>query len=330
MAPRGPETALFRAAAKRTALMGPAFPIIPPYFIFLNWKKLPGYDILELFHTHSSATPCDTCYGEGYLNGCNRSGGASSRRPPGRTGSIECPSDGREITMKICGLQKTTLLDFPGKVAATVFLGGCNFRCPFCHNSGLLTDQAEEQMSRTELLKFLDKRAGVLDGVCVSGGEPTLYPEELENLLRAVRALGYAVKLDTNGYRPRVLKDLCGKGLLDYVAMDIKAGRGRYREASGTPGLSMEPILESADYLMGGPVPYEFRTTVVKGIHTAEDFIDIARWLGGCEAYFLQGFVDSEGVPTRGLAPYSRAELEEFLAIVRTTVPQAEIRGVDS
>ncbi len=247
--------------------------------------------------------------------------------------------------MKICGLQKTTLLDFPGKVAATVFLGGCNFRCPFCHNSDLLGGGAPELMTAEELLTFLKRRRGILEGVCITGGEPTLWPEETADLMRRIRELGFQVKLDTNGYRPQVLKELCGQGIVDYVAMDIKAGRwhyaqvcgadgGRPESGFGSPGESangfrLSAIEESAAWLMEGRVPYEFRTTTVKGLHTADDFTDIAAWIGGCERYFIQGFVDSGHVLKSGFSAYKRAELDEFLNIVRRTIPNAEIRGVD-
>lgn len=231
--------------------------------------------------------------------------------------------------MKICGLQKTTLLDFPGKVAATVFLGGCNFRCPFCHNSDLLTGSAPNLLSEEELLRFLEKRSGILEGVCITGGEPTLYPRELARLMKDIRSLGYKIKLDTNGYLPHVLRELCDAGLVDFVAMDIKAGRDHYSRASGVPEIRVESVSESADYLMRGKTPYEFRTTVVKGLHTKDDFTDIAQWLKGCRQYFLQGFVDSGNIPEQGFSAYSRAELEHFLSIVRETIPRAEIRGVD-
>ena len=138
--------------------------------------------------------------------------------------------------MKICGLQKTTLLDFPGHVAATIFLGGCNFRCPFCHNSGLLGNDAEEAMSEASLFTFLKRRTSVLEGVCITGGEPTL-SDDLEDFIRRIRQMGYLIKLDTNGYKPAVLKDLAGEGLLDYIAMDIKAGRGNYPRGAGIPGI---------------------------------------------------------------------------------------------
>lgn len=233
------------------------------------------------------------------------------------------------IFMKICGLQKTTLLDFPGHVAATVFLNGCNFRCPFCHNTDLLTEQAAELMTEEQLLDFLKKRNGVLEGVCISGGEPTLSGTELERLIDSVKNLGYLVKLDTNGYRPGLLKKLCSGGLLDYAAMDIKAGRFHYGEVCGTAGLKMELIEESADFLMQGTIPYEFRTTVVRGLHDTADFEDIARWIGGCSQYYLQGFVDSGNVLKPGFSSFTRKELEIFLSVVQPAIPAAAIRGVD-
>lgn len=231
--------------------------------------------------------------------------------------------------MKICGLQKTTLLDFPGHVAATVFLSGCDFRCPFCHNTDLITGRAAELMSVEQLLVFLKKRAGVLEGVCISGGEPTLSGAELEMLIDSIKSLGYLVKLDSNGYRPKLLRKLCENQLLDFVAMDIKAGRFHYEEVCGVPGLNMDAIEDSVSFLMEGKIPYEFRTTVVKGLHSAEDFRDIAQWIEGCSQYFLQGFVDSGNVLKEGFSAFTREELETFLSIVKATVPAAKIRGVD-
>ncbi len=231
--------------------------------------------------------------------------------------------------MKLCGLQKTTLLDFPGHVAATIFLGGCNFRCPFCHNSDLLGTDAPELMSVDKLLTFLKRRAGILEGVCITGGEPTLHGEALIALIRSIKEVGYLVKLDTNGSHPLLLRRLHEEGLLDYVAMDIKSGRFQYPQICGAPGLQMAPIQESIHWLMEGHVPYEFRTTVVKGLHSAEDFRDIAQWLSGCSRYFLQGFVDSGNVLENGFSAFSRKELEEFLTIVKPAILTAEIRGVD-
>lgn len=231
--------------------------------------------------------------------------------------------------MKICGLQKTTLLDYPGHVAATVFLGGCNFRCPFCHNKELLGNDAEELFSLEELLGFFKKRASILEGVCITGGEPTLFPEELEDLIRKLRSYGYLIKLDTNGFRPEVLRHLCEEQLLDYVAMDIKSCPERYPVVAGVPSLSTEGIMESVSFLMGGAVPYEFRTTVVRELHTADDFAKIGAWLKGCSAYFLQNYVESENVLQPGFTSCNKQELLSFMDILKPYIHRVELRGVD-
>ena len=165
--------------------------------------------------------------------------------------------------IKICGLQKTTLLDYPGHVAATVFLGGCNFRCPFCHNADLLGNDAEIQYTYEELLQFLTKRRRLMEGVCITGGEPTLQAEALEKLIRAIRELGLLVKLDTNGTRPEVIRHLMEERLLDYVAMDIKSGPDRYPQTAGSPCMNLASIQESVEILKHSSIPYEFRTTIV-------------------------------------------------------------------
>lgn len=231
--------------------------------------------------------------------------------------------------MKICGLLKTTLLDFPGRVACTIFTGGCNFRCPFCHNSDLLGQDGTADYTEEEIFAFLKKRRGILKGVCITGGEPTLQPD-LEAFIRTVRTLGLAVKLDTNGYRPELLKDLCSKGLLDYVAMDIKAARNRYGETAGAPGLDMTRIDESIRFLLSGSVPYEFRTTVVKGLHTEEDFREIGPWIRGCARYFLQCFTESEQVLVpETYSAFTKDEMLGFAALVRPYVGQVSLRGID-
>ena len=230
--------------------------------------------------------------------------------------------------MKICGLQKTTLLDYPGHVAATVFTGGCNFRCPFCHNSDLLGNDAEEAFSEEYVLNFLKKRRGILEGVAITGGEPTLQPDLRDFILR-VRELGYKIKLDTNGTRPDVLRDLCDSGLIDYVAMDIKTCKERYSDVAGIPSLHMEGILESVEYLKNGKIPFEFRTTVVKELHSAEDFERIGQWISGCPHYYLQNFVDSDNVLVAGFSAYSKEELLDFIEILKPYIPNAELRGVD-
>ena len=230
--------------------------------------------------------------------------------------------------MKICGLQKTTLLDFPGHVAATVFTGGCNFRCPFCHNSDLLGNDAEVAYTEEEVLKFLAKRRGILEGVAITGGEPTLQPD-LRRFILGVRELGYQIKLDTNGSRPDVLRSLCEDGLVDYVAMDIKTCKERYPDVAGIPSLHIEGIMESIEFLKRGTVPYEFRTTVVKELHSAADFESIGQWLSGCSNYFLQNYVDSDRVLVPGFSSCSKDELLSYLEIVKPYVAHAELRGVD-
>lgn len=231
--------------------------------------------------------------------------------------------------MKICGLNKTTLLDYPGKVAATVFIGGCNFRCPFCHNSSLVLHASREpEISREEVLSFLKKRKGILEGVCITGGEPTLNPE-LGDFLQEIRDLGYAVKLDTNGSRPDTLKELVSKGGVDKIAMDIKACPENYGNLAGLLYPDLNSIGKSVDFLMEGHVDYEFRTTVVKELHTEKDFREIGQWIKGAKAYYLQAYKDSEEVLQPGFCSYSLPELERFRSILLETIPLVEIRGID-
>lgn len=229
--------------------------------------------------------------------------------------------------MKLCGLQKTTLLDYPGHIAATIFLGGCNFLCPFCHNSSLIGGDVTASFSEDEIMDFLKKRKGILEGVCITGGEPTLNGD-LEPFIKAIKYLGYLVKLDTNGHQPQVLKTLVSHGLLDYVAMDIKAGKENYKKASGVASIHMEQIEKSAAFLMEGQVPWEFRTTTVKGIHTKEDFLAIGQWLKGSSRYYLQNYVESEDVLCPGYESFSKRELEDFIDILRPYLPNASLRGV--
>ena len=226
--------------------------------------------------------------------------------------------------MWIHGLQKMTLLDFPGRVACTVFLGGCNFRCPFCHNFELVDGTLPPLMDDAALLDFLARRRGLLDGVCVSGGEPTLNAG-LAPLLRRVRALGFATKLDTNGSRPDVLEALLGEGLLDYVAMDVKHAPERYGEAAGVA--APPAVRRAVALLLEGRVAYEFRTTVVAGLHDEAAIRAIAAWIAGASHYYLQPFADRDTVPRRGLSAPGDAEMARLLAAARTFVPGAEIRG---
>ena len=229
--------------------------------------------------------------------------------------------------MNIHGLQKMTLLDFPGAVACTVFLGGCDFRCPYCHNAELLDPDFPPLMDEGELLAFLRKRQGLLDGVCLTGGEPLLRPE-LPALLGEIRALGYRIKLDTNGSQPHRLKAILDAGLADYVAMDIKNSPARYAETVGRAGFDVAPIRESARLLMAGDTDYEFRTTVVAQLHDEDSFRAIGQWIRGAKRYFLQPFTDRETVPVGGLSAPSQAQLDRYLAIVREYVPETQLRGV--
>lgn len=230
--------------------------------------------------------------------------------------------------MKLCGFQKTTLLDYPGHLAAVVFTGGCNFRCPFCHNRELLPPDIEEAFTQEEILAVLAKRRGVLEGVCITGGEPLLQPD-LADFIRSIRDLGLDIKLDTNGSRPEKLKELCEEHLVDYVAMDIKNGPSRYGITAGCPDMDLVPIRESVTFLKSWDKPYEFRTTVVRELHSASDFQEIGTWLAGASNYFLQNYVDSENVLMPGFTSYSREELLSFAAIVKPYIEQVNLRGVD-
>ncbi len=229
--------------------------------------------------------------------------------------------------MNIQGLQKLTLLDYPGKVACTLFLGGCNLRCPFCHNAALVTETHTPFMSADEFFAFLKKRQGILDGVCITGGEPLLYTDTVE-LIKGIRELGFSVKLDTNGCYPDRLGQLIDKHLLDYVAMDIKNSPQKYGLTSGRDNLDLTPIYESVELLKNGRIDHEFRTTVVREFHTIDDIEAIAKWLSGDEKYFLQSFVDSGNTITKGLTQIPHEELEKMLEKARKYLPGAALRGV--
>lgn len=229
----------------------------------------------------------------------------------------------------IQGLQKLTLLDVPGKVACTIFTGGCNFRCPFCQNSDLLACNTAGAYTVEDVLTFLKGRTKLLDAVCISGGEPLLQPE-LPELLRAIKELGYYIKLDTNGSFPERLKAVVAEGLVDYVAMDLKNCTERYSETIGMPPLYQAKIEESIDFLLSGTVPYEFRTTVVRELHTADDLQKAAERIKGAQGYYLQGFVDSEHVFKQGLSAYTAEEMEALRQSILHLVPSAKLRGVEA
>ena len=230
--------------------------------------------------------------------------------------------------MKIHGLQKVTLLDFPGRVACTVFLGGCDLRCPFCHNSGLLSASAPAELDDKALLAFLEKRRGLLDGVAFTGGEPLLRPE-LPELLERVKAQGYAVKLDTNGLHPRALKAVIRAGLVDYVAMDIKNSPSRYAETCGLKQLDLAAVEQSAALLLEGETEYEFRTTAVAELHDDRSFAEIGRWIRGARRYAIQCFIDRETVLRPGLHAPEKTALRRWAELIRPYVAEVLLRGVD-
>lgn len=228
--------------------------------------------------------------------------------------------------MLIGGYQKLTLLDFPGKVAATIFTGGCNFRCPFCHNAELFTPS--ETYTEEDVLKMIESRKHVLEGIAITGGEPTLSPD-LPDFMKKIKDMGLLVKLDSNGYRPEVLRKILDEGLADYVAMDIKSSKEHYGEVAGLPDIDMGKICESVDMLMSGKTDFEFRTTVIPELHSEEDFYAIGEWIRGEEKYFLQGYKDSEMVYDRKFSQPSAQLMEEIRGILLPYIPNTSVRGVE-
>ena len=230
--------------------------------------------------------------------------------------------------MDFAGMQSLTLLDFPNKVACILFVRGCNFRCPFCHNASLVCGGAENNYPEEDILAFLKKRQGLLDGVVISGGEPTLYPE-LIPFLHKVRDLGYAIKLDTNGTNPTLLKQILRENLADYVAMDIKNSPHFYSATCGIPKADIASIEESRDVLMNGETEYEFRTTVVDGLHTKESIDELACWIAGAKRYYLQAFKDSGNLlHPENLHAFGQKEMVELLEIAKKYIPSAALRGI--
>ena len=229
--------------------------------------------------------------------------------------------------MNICGYQKTTLLDYPGHVAATIFTGGCNFRCPFCHNSDLLLNPSTI-ISEEEIFTFLKKRKNILSGICITGGEPTLQPDLIE-FIKKVRSLGYKIKLDTNGYRPQTISELLNKNLLNYIAMDIKAGYSNYANVCGVSNLNIETIKESISMIENSGIDYEFRTTIVKELHTEQDFQEISEMLSPKSSYYIQSFKDSGNILIPGLSSCNMDTLNYYLSIVKEKIPNSSLRGID-
>ena len=236
-----------------------------------------------------------------------------------------------DIIMIICGLQKTTLLDYPGHVAATIFLGNCNFRCPFCHNKEVVSLSSQwlesNSISEDELFRFLQTRRGILHGVCITGGEPTVQ-QGLEDFIRRIREMGYQIKLDTNGYRPETINQLLNCQLLDYIAMDIKSSPARYPQVCGTAHLDIERIRASVSLIQSSGISYEFRTTVAREFQTEEDFREIGLWLSGSAAYYLQPYRDCETLSGRHFHPYTKEEMDAFVSLLQKFIPNSCLRGI--
>jgi pyruvate formate lyase activating enzyme len=230
--------------------------------------------------------------------------------------------------MQIHGFNKTTLLDYPKHLAATIFFGGCNMRCPFCHNASLVSGIASQPIiPEQEVLSYLAKRKGILEGVCITGGEPTLNPD-LVAFITKIKELGLKVKLDTNGTNPQLMKTLVEDKLIDYIAMDIKNSKEKYALTAGLNHFTIEPILESADFLLTSPIEYEFRTTIVKEYHSREDMLSIGEWLSGAQAYFLQSYEDSGDILQPGLHSHSKETLDEYAMLLTPMIPSVSVRGI--
>lgn len=230
--------------------------------------------------------------------------------------------------MNIQGFQKLTLLDYPETLACTIFTGGCNFRCPYCHNASLVVGcSPAPKYSMEEIFVFLRKRKNVLKGVCISGGEPMLQPD-LDAFIYEIKAIGYKVKLDTNGSFPDRLVRLAEQGLLDYVAMDIKNSKEGYAKASGVKTGILEKVQESVAFLMENKVAYEFRTTVVDGLHHPSDFVSIGRWIEGAPNYYLQNFVDSGDLIEKGMKGVPKEMMESYMEILKPYIPSVKLRGL--
>lgn len=229
--------------------------------------------------------------------------------------------------MLLLGLTKTTLLDYPTKVAATVFTGGCNFRCPFCHNGQLVTSAfSQDEVAVEEVFDHLTKRRNILQGVCITGGEPTIQAD-LPEFIRKIKDMGYDIKLDTNGSHPNMLKELIDEKLIDYVAMDVKNCKEKYRETSCCSDLQLENVEKSMEILKSSGISYEFRTTVVRELHTKEDLEKIAGWIKGCPTWFIQSYKDSDNVIKQGFSAYSKEELETMIGDIEGI--NVVLRGVE-
>lgn len=256
--------------------------------------------------------------------------------------------------MIISGLQKTTLLDYPGHIACTIFFGKCNLRCPFCHNMELvLNPEHFPTFSIDDILKFLKDRKGKLNGVAITGGEPLLN-KDIEELLRPIKEIGYPIKLDTNGFFPEMIERLIDEKLVDMFAMDIKSGWTNYLKVAGVainknavvnttrpnydanyndvhsePNNWQEKVKKSISLLINKAEDYEFRTTCVKGLHTEADFVEIKDMISGAKKYFLQDYKAAPDMENLPFKPFLREELEKFKNIVKDSIEFVDIRGID-
>lgn len=227
--------------------------------------------------------------------------------------------------MKICGIEKFSMVDWDTKIVCTLFASGCNFRCPFCHNASLaLSNQAP--LDENEIFDYLEKRKGLLDGVCVSGGEPTL-SHDLEEFIGKIKALGYNVKLDTNGTNPTMVQNLINKGLVDYIAMDIKNSPEKYATTTGLASISLDNILESVRIIKSSGIAHEFRTTIIKEFHTENDLKRIADIVDGCDGYFLQQYVDRDSCISHGFTPIDKTTAEGWLNHFNGKAKRTSLRG---
>jgi pyruvate formate lyase activating enzyme len=231
--------------------------------------------------------------------------------------------------MNIHGFNKSTLLDYPKHLAATIFVGSCNMRCPFCHNASLVLRPFTQPIIPTdEVLTYLTKRKNILEGVCITGGEPTLY-QELPIFINKIKEMGFKVKLDTNGTNPAMMKELAENKLIDYVAMDIKNSKEKYKSTAGNKDISLDKINESVSLLLSDMVDYEFRTTIVNELHTKTDMESIGNWLKGAKAYYLQAYKDSGDVILPGFTGHSKETLFLYKELLSSYVEHVDIRGID-
>ena len=227
--------------------------------------------------------------------------------------------------MKIYGIEKFSMVDWDGKIVCTLFASGCNFRCPFCHNASLALADGNE-IDHNEIFNFLEKRKGLLDGVCISGGEPTLHCD-LEEFMKKIKDMGYKVKLDTNGTNTKMVKSLIDKGLVDYIAMDVKNSPQKYAQTTGLDPLNIDNILESIKVIKESNIPHEFRTTIIEEFHTEKDMHNIANMIAGCDKYFIQKYVDRDSCISHGFTPVDNTTAKNWLALFTNKAKHTSLRG---